>query len=115
MSILLLIMPRTTPSLLPRLQRELSGLGLRLRQARLRRAYAAETIAQRAGITRKTLGRVEQGDPAVSIGIYARVLQALGLDADLALLAKDDELGRRLQDMALKQPRRAPRKKAGSP
>lgn len=105
-------MPRTVPFILPRIKRELASLGLRLRHARLRRAYAAETIAQRAGITRKTLGRVEQGDPAVSVGIYARVLQALGLDADLALVAKDDELGRRLQDLALKQPRRAPRKKA---
>jgi transcriptional regulator with XRE-family HTH domain len=94
-----------------RIKRELASLGERLRQARLRRAYSAETIAQRAGITRKTLGRVEQGDAAVSLGIYARVLQALGLDADLALVARDDELGRRLQDMALKQPRRAPRKK----
>jgi transcriptional regulator with XRE-family HTH domain len=112
MSILLLIMARTTPSVLPRIKRELASLGDRLRQARLRRAYAAETIAQRAGITRKTLGRVEQGDPAVALGIYARVLQALGLEADLALIAKDDELGRRLQDLALKQPRRAPRKKA---
>lgn len=107
-------MPRITPTLLPRIKRELASLGDRLRQARLRRAYAAETIAQRAGITRKTLGRVEQGDPAVALGIYARVLQALGLDADLALVARDDELGRRLQDMALKQPRRAPRKKTGA-
>lgn len=105
-------MPRTTPPLLPRLQRELAGLGERLRQARLRRAYAAENIAQRAGVTRKTLGRVEQGDPAVSLGVYARVLQALGLDADIEHIARDDELGRRLQDVGLKQPRRAPRKKS---
>lgn len=104
-------MPRTIPPLLPRLRRELTSVGQRLRQARLRRAYAAETIAQRAGVTRKTLGRVEQGDPAVSLGVYARVLQALGLDADLAHIARDDELGRRLQDLGLKQPRRAPRKK----
>lgn len=104
-------MPRTTPSLLPRIKRELAGLGERLRQARLRRAYPAEVIAQRAGITRKTLGRVEQGDPAVALGIYARVLQALGLDSDLSAVARDDELGRRLQDLALKQPKRAPRKR----
>jgi len=108
-------MARITPALLPRLNRELASLGERLRQARLRRAYAAETIAQRAGITRKTLGRVEQGDPAVSLGVYARVLQALGLDADLAHIARDDELGRRLQDLGLKQPRRAPRKKTAAP
>jgi transcriptional regulator with XRE-family HTH domain len=105
-------MPRTIPPILPRLGRELAALGERLQQARLRRAYTAETIAQRAGITRKTLGRVEQGDPAVSLGVYARVLQALGLDADLANVARDDELGRRLQDLGLKQPRRAPRKKS---
>lgn len=105
-------MPRVVPPLLPRLQRELASLGDRLRQARLRRAYSAETIAQRAGVTRKTLSRVEQGDPAVSLGVYARVLQALGLDSDLSHLAKDDELGRRLQDLGLKQPRRAPRKKS---
>lgn len=107
-------MPRTTPPILPRLRRELAALGERLQQARLRRAYSAETIAQRAGITRKTLGRVEQGDPAVSLGVYARVLQALGQDADLANVARDDELGRRLQDLGLKQPRRAPRKKTGA-
>lgn len=105
-------MPRTTPSLLPRLQRTLAGLGERLRKARLRRAYAAETIAQRAGITRKTLSRVEQGDPAVALGVYARVMQALGLDADLEVLARDDELGRKLQDLQLTMPRRAPRKKS---
>ena len=104
-------MPRTTPSLVPRLKRSLGAFGERLRLARLRRAHAAETIAQRAGITRKTLSRVEQGDPAVSLGVYARVMQALGLDQDLEQLACDDELGRRLQDMALKTPRRAPRQK----
>lgn len=107
-------MPRLVPPLLPRLQRELAGLGERLQRARLRRAYSAETIAQRAGVTRKTLGRVEQGDPAVSLGVYARVLQALGLDSDLGHVARDDELGRRLQDLGLKQPRRAPRRKTGA-
>jgi transcriptional regulator with XRE-family HTH domain len=107
-------MPRLTPPLLPRLQRELASLGERLRQARLRRAYTIENIAQRVGVTRKTLSRVEQGDPAVSLGVYARVLQALGLDADLEYIARDDELGRRLQDAGLKQPRRASRKKLGA-
>lgn len=102
-------MPRTLPPLLPRLRRLLGDVGERLRQARLRRAYTAEVVAQRAGINRKTLSRVEQGDPSVSLGIYARVMQALGLDADLAGLAGNDELGRRLQDLSLKTPRRAPR------
>jgi transcriptional regulator with XRE-family HTH domain len=103
-------MARTSPALLPRLSRLLKGAGDNVRKARLRRAYSAETVAQRAGITRKTLSRVEQGDPAVSLGIYARVLQALGMENDLGLIAKDDELGRKLQDSKLEAPARAPRR-----
>lgn len=110
-------MARTNPSLLPRLVRLLHGLGTHIRQARLRRSYSAETVAQRAGIARKTLYRVEQGDPAVALGIYARVLQALGLEGDLQHIATDDELGRKLQDAELGERARAPRRKTwvGSP
>src|SRR6185437_1533481 len=104
------VMARTLPSLLPRLARLLHGLGSNIRQARLRRAYSAETVAKRAGITRATLSRVERGDPAVALGIYARVLQALGLEADLEHLAADDVLGRKLQDANLGQRARAPRR-----
>lgn len=104
-------MPRTLPPLLPRVARLLKGTGESIRKARLRRVYTAETVAQRAGITRKTLARVEQGDPAVSFGIYARVLQALGQEEDLALIAKDDALGRKIQDAKLESTRRAPRTK----
>lgn len=92
-------MARTTPPLLPRLTRLLAGLGENIRKARRRRAYSAETVAQRAGVARKTLTRVEQGDPAVALGIYARVLQALGLADDLEAVARDDALGRKLQDL----------------
>jgi DNA-binding XRE family transcriptional regulator len=73
-------MPRSTPTLLPRLARLMAGLGENIKKARLRRAYSSETLAQRAGITRKTLYRVERGDPAVAFGIYARALQALRLE-----------------------------------
>jgi transcriptional regulator with XRE-family HTH domain len=78
----------------------------------LRRAYTAQTVAQRAGIARATLSRVERGDAAVSLGIYARVLQALGLESDLAHIASHDELGRKLQDAGLGERVRAPRRKA---
>jgi len=103
-------MTRTEPSLLPRISRLLRAYGNNLKLARLRRKYSAETVAQRAGITRKTLSRVEKGDSAVALGIYARVMQALRLEEDLAKLAVDDPLGRRLQDSALSTRRRAPRR-----
>lgn len=102
-------MPRTIPSLLPKLSRLLAQVGSNLKQARLRRSYSAEIVAERSGITRRTLQRVEQGDPAVALGIYARVMQALGLVEDLAVLARDDALGRRLQDLDLPIRKRAPR------
>ena len=104
-------MPRTSPALLPRLSRLLRGLGANLRRARLRRAYSAQVVATRAGITRATLLRAERGEHAVALGIYARVLQALGLEADLELIAADDKLGLKLQDAALGERARAPRRK----
>src|SRR5258708_11348797 len=105
-------MPRTTPSTLPRLARLLTGVGANIKKARLRRSYSAETVAQRAGITRKTLYRVERGDPAVALGIFARVLQALRLESDLGSIASDDALGRKLQDAGLEPKPRAPRRSA---
>jgi transcriptional regulator with XRE-family HTH domain len=102
-------MGRTTPSLVPRVARLLDGFGAHLKLARLRRKFSAETVAQRAGITRRTLSKVEQGDPAVALGVYARVMQALRLEDDLALLAKDDELGRKMQDAGIIAKLRAPK------
>ena len=46
--------------------------------------------------------RIEKGASTVSIGIYLRVLYALQLDDDILWLAKDDELGRNLQNLNLK-------------
>jgi len=107
-------MSRAAPSLLPRLTRLLETVGSNLKLARLRRKYSAEMVAQRAGISRKTVYRVELGDPAVALGIYARVMQALRLEQDLATLAADDLLGRKLQDAALPTQRRSSRKTVAS-
>jgi transcriptional regulator with XRE-family HTH domain len=103
-------MPKVSPPLTPRLIRLLGDLGNRIRLARLRRKHSAETVAQRAGITRKTLSRVERGDGAVALGIYSRVLQALRLDQDLNSIAADDVLGRKLQDAGIEPKRRAPKR-----
>jgi transcriptional regulator with XRE-family HTH domain len=107
-------MTKITPSLLPRVSRLLDGFGGNLKLARLRRKYSAETVAQRAGITRRTLSKVEQGDPTVAFGVYARVMQVLRLEDDLTQLALDDVLGRKLQDVGLTPKRRAPKKSSGN-
>src|SRR5260370_2283153 len=102
-------MSRPAPSLLPRVSRLLRGYGDHLKLARLRRKYSAEMVAQRAGISRKTLSRVEKGDSAVALGIYARVMQVLRLEYDLAKLAADHSLGRKLQRIALSARHKTPK------
>lgn len=89
----------------------MEALGQRLKDARLRRRFSMETVCSRAGISRPTLGKVENGDPSVAFGIYVQLLRVLGLVEDLSLIAKEDVLGRRLQDESLPQRQRAPRRK----
>lgn len=95
---------------MPDTQRILETMGEQIKLARLRRQISAELVAERAGISRATLWSVEKGSPTVAMGTYAAVLHALnGLDRDLLLVAKDDELGRKLQDLSLPVRKRAPR------
>src|ERR1700733_11792758 len=95
---------RTTPAL-PSVARLLRELGDNVRLARRRRKLPAQLVAERAGMSRPTLRAIERGDAGVTLGAVANVLHSLGLENDLALIARDDELGRRLQDAALTNPR----------
>lgn len=76
-------------------------VGEQIKLARLRRKLNVAQIAERATCSPLTVSRIEKGSPTVSIGIYLRVLYALQLEDDILLIAKDDELGRRLQDLSL--------------
>jgi transcriptional regulator with XRE-family HTH domain len=98
--------------LLPKTKRILAELGENIKLARLRRKLSSEQVAERANISRPTLSAIEKGSPAVSIGSYLLVLQVLGLEKDIIPVAKDDELGRKLQDAKISTPRRAPKRKA---
>ena len=106
-------MPRNRPTLFPATAHQLAALGERLHLARLRRRYSAEAVAVRAGITRVTLARVEKGDVGTSIGAYVAVLRVLGLQSDIDGIAKDDQLGRKLQDLDMSVGRTAPRRRTG--
>ena len=80
----------------------LEQMGEQIKLARLRRNISATLVAERANISRSTLWNVEKGNPSVSIGVYAAVLHAINrMDKDFLLIAKDDELGRKLQDLKL--------------
>ena len=104
-------MSRKGATVLPQTQKILSQMGEQIKLARLRRNLSVELVSERAGISRATLWNVEKGNPSVAMGIYAAVLHALNnMDQDLLLIAKDDALGRKLQDLELPTRRRAPKK-----
>lgn len=60
-------------------------------------------LAERVGVSVPTIGKLEDGDPSTSLATMLRVLSALGLAADIDLLAAQDTRGRSLQDSELKR------------
>ena len=105
-------MPRKTAPLTPTMLDTLKVLGENIKLARLRRRIPTTLLAQRAGMTRVTLRKIENGDGSVTMGAYVSVLFCLRLEGDLLMVAKDDALGRRLQDAGLTSTKqRVPKRK----
>ena len=96
---------------LPRkLEQRMEMVGQQIKLARLRRNLSVAQVAERATCSTLTVARIEKGAPTVAIGIYLRVLYALQLDEDILLIAKEDRLGKSLQDLSLKSRERASKK-----
>lgn len=95
---------RITESPIPLpVDRALVAAGEDLALARRRRGLSTSSMAERAGISKKTLYRLEQGDPGVSWGAMARVLNILNLLPELnkALNTTNDALGLALMNKAV--------------
>ncbi len=96
-------------------RRALRKLGQNLNEARRRRRIPMRLAAERASISRATLGKIEKGDEAVSLGAYVKTLYILGMLDRLNELTDPslDRLGLELE--ALKLPRRVriPKKERG--
>ncbi len=75
----------------------LEQMGEQIKLARLRRKLPLNLVTERASLSRQTVISIEKGASSVSIGAYAAALHALnGMDTDLLLVAKDNELGEKL-------------------
>ena len=96
-------------------QRALRKLGADIRDARRRRRLPMEVVAERAFTSRSTLQKVEAGNTNVSVGIYAAVLQALGLLDGLGGIADiaHDSVGQALASAEL--PKRVRLKRISGP
>ena len=78
-------------SLPPDLADAISRLGENIRIARKRRSMTLEDMASRMFVTRKTLSRLENGDPGVSMAVVASALWVLGLDKGLGDIADPEQ------------------------
>lgn len=85
------------------LRRGLKNLGDSLKKARIRRRLKMVTVADRAGVSRETLAKIQRGDPGVSMGNYAAVIFALGLGNEWMNLADitEDKVGQVLDEERL--------------
>ena len=59
------------------LEQPLLAFGKSLARLRVARRLPQVQVAERAGVSRNTISRIENGDPSVAIGQVVRYLQAL--------------------------------------
>ncbi|MBS3780520.1 MAG: helix-turn-helix transcriptional regulator [Desulfovermiculus sp.] len=92
-------------------RRSLRKLGDDLRKSRIRRKLTMVVLADRAGISRETLSKIQKGDPKVSMGAYAMVVMALGMGTSWMDFAdiRNDTYGQIIEDEDLPQRVRTPK------
>lgn len=95
------IKDKRSATIFPDSQKALAILGENITLACKRRGYSQSLIAERTGLSRLTIRKIQKGDATVSIGHYVAVLSVLGMVEDFTKVASDDELGRKLQDIKL--------------
>jgi len=94
----------------------LSQLGVRMKEARLRRNWTQAQTAEKAGLSESSVKKVEAGSPRITISAYLSLLDIFGLATafDQVLTAGDDTLGDALSRSATRQRARAPRLQSSS-
>lgn len=81
----------------------LRTIGAAIKTARLRRGESETLASQRAGVSRNTWSRLEEGQPGVATGLLIEALITYGFDQQVFGLAHPDtdEMGKRLERQRL--------------
>lgn len=103
-------MAKRVPPVRPQHAKRIEALGQRLRTARIARGMTQANLAERVGVDRTTIGKLEAGDPSTSLSTVLRVLSTLGLDQDIDRIAADDAVGLQLAASSLRRPSTRQRK-----
>lgn len=88
-----------------------SVLGRKLRDARQKKGYTQQTLAEIAGIGNVYLGEIERGSKMPSLNIFIKLIEALDVSADCILRdeltsGKEyiyDEITQKLQNLTPRQ------------
>ncbi len=98
-----------------RVEESLATYGRNLRTARLRRGLTQGAVAVMAGVSAKTVQKLENGDPGVALRTAGAVMLALGFGTPFEVLCspETDETGR-LLDME-RVPKRGRRRSVQGP
>lgn len=76
-------MPKPSPLVSDPLAVHLQDLGTRIRARRKSLGVNATVAAESAGVSRVTLHRIEKGEPSVTMGAWANLAAALGMDVSV--------------------------------
>jgi transcriptional regulator with XRE-family HTH domain len=74
-------------------------LGARIREARIQRRFTQAELAERVGVTKLTIGKVERGDLGVALGTVFEAAAISGVDLFDADPARRQAEARRVRDV----------------
>lgn len=97
---------KRSAAVFPKKQQFLPQMGENIKLVCKRRGIPQSLIAERTGLSRLTVRKIQTGDSSVSIGHYVAVHSVLGLAQDFTHIVSDDVLGRKLQDIKRITPKR---------
>ncbi|MBO5953532.1 MAG: helix-turn-helix transcriptional regulator [Oscillospiraceae bacterium] len=90
---------------------EKTALGQRIREARLKKSYTQQALAEQAGIGNVYLGEIERGLKMPSLNSFIKIIEALDISADYVLRNElrsgeayiFDEITNKLKDLTPQQ------------